>query len=100
MPTTGFSDRELIDFNNCEETHSTCSSQDDRTSVIYQQKKWSVEEGSNRNYIRALTNRNAEMQTNDIQQPDMPLWNIHYDNVNYIMSFMSPLVVGNALLVL
>lgn len=77
---------------------SSSYSSSETTSVIFGgRRKWPVEEGSNRNYIRALVHCDSRIRTDEIKcaKNPPPHWIVNYDNANYIKSFMSPHPQGN-----
>ncbi|GBN57446.1 hypothetical protein AVEN_49237-2 [Araneus ventricosus] len=70
-------------------------------------KKWFVELGNNRNYIKALINYDvndnwprAIKSKEDFERAEQPRrfkWIINYDNINYIRSFLSPEILERIL---
>lgn len=69
-------------------------SSDAASGDFWRSRKWpEVELGSNRNYIRALANRDDGILRTDVIEAAVGKrlhWIVNYDNANYIRSFMSP----------
>ncbi|GFT62754.1 uncharacterized protein NPIL_383481 [Nephila pilipes] len=68
-------------------------------------KKWFIEMGNNQNYIRALINydinydwkRSGKRKIEKTESATKTRWVIHYDNLNYIRSLLSPEALGKVL---